>query len=627
MSRLSQCDVFKAYRVLMCCTLFLLPSLQAIAQPPSAEDINKTIASAADKSIVKILALSSSETGSSQKGSGFLFNECGGVITNFHVIRDTEAIGILHPHTGIKAIFRDVSIVKVDPIHDLAYLHISNSNLLQNSLPAKLNIDHQTSKGDKVIAVTNPYIFDGYFTESTVGKVTKSTQVFTQRTALANENALYHYDIFFFQQFIDSGSSGGPIFNFPEGEVIAIATGAIGNDARYSFGIPSKYLYHLFGKTEGSPLSELLAESCELVANPSTVESVSDNPAPNSAPAMNRGISLVSSSRYIDDPYYEQLALFSSKEIRISGFVTTEDGESLADVNIELTATDNDGEQAVYIPTKTSSDGNFNVTIPEDKTYSWRITYSRERFEEHSKPLGKLSTNVSIPNVALEISNEYRTDSTLFYAEPSALLLKKPFVDKEVIIPNVSYIKLFGKSNSVTRNVTPSNIEWRLCTAPEHCTNYSNLPEWIAVSRDKGSALPNGDTITVHCTRDNIVCQQGEGQLTFSAKVNGRDKYASIFLNAQLKKLQGFLLFDGGAPNGDQILVAAYEITNSSKRRVSSQAIVDADGYFSIDLFGSNIGNDIYLEIESSIFQLSNEHDSQISIQQDKTKYISLTLK
>lgn len=149
-------------------------------------------------------------TSSAASGSGFIISEDGYILTNYHVVEDSNSITVT-AYDGTKY---EASIVGVDESNDLAVLKIDATGLdcvtLGNS--DKLNV------GDDVVAIGNPL---GELTFSlTKGAVSALNRDITISTG-------YSMKLIQTDCAINSGNSGGALFNM-YGEVIGIT------NAKYS---------------------------------------------------------------------------------------------------------------------------------------------------------------------------------------------------------------------------------------------------------------------------------------------------------------------------------------------------------------------------------------------------------
>lgn len=144
-------------------------------------------------------------------GSGFIIAEDGYILTNYHVIEyafehECDVTVMLHDGTVYTA-----SIVGVEESNDIAVLKIDASGLT----PVTFGDSSALSVGDEVYAVGNPL---GELEFSmTFGRVSALDRLIT-----TEENEL-GINMFQFDAAVNSGNSGGPVYN-AKGEVVGIVT-------------------------------------------------------------------------------------------------------------------------------------------------------------------------------------------------------------------------------------------------------------------------------------------------------------------------------------------------------------------------------------------------------------------
>jgi S1-C subfamily serine protease len=155
-------------------------------------------------------------------GTGFFISKEGHLITNFHVIEDSQDISItLQSGQTLPA-----KVIKSDPANDVALLKVELA-----STPLKLS--DKSEKGDQVLTIGFPLI-------STQGKESKVT--------FGNINALsgVQGDVRFLQIDvpIQPGNSGGPLIN-EDGDVIGIVTATLNaiNELKRSGALPQNVNY------------------------------------------------------------------------------------------------------------------------------------------------------------------------------------------------------------------------------------------------------------------------------------------------------------------------------------------------------------------------------------------------
>ncbi len=157
-------------------------------------------------------------------GSGFMISADGYVLTNNHVIEGSEEVTVrLSDKSEISARVvgvdqaTDLAVLKIDPGHDLPFLHLGNSDSLY--------------VGDWVIAIGNPFPQQGLDRTVTVGVI----------SALGRKDLIFGDGTPTYQNYIQTdasinpGNSGGPLINL-RGEVIGINS-AIASPTGSSVGI------------------------------------------------------------------------------------------------------------------------------------------------------------------------------------------------------------------------------------------------------------------------------------------------------------------------------------------------------------------------------------------------------
>jgi S1-C subfamily serine protease len=154
----------------------------------------------------------------SGQGSGFILSKDGRILTNYHVIEETQQVEVtLSDKHKYKA-----QIILQDPAHDLALLQINANNLT----PAVLSESRGLQVGQNVYAIGNPFGLSGTMTTGILSSIrsVREPQGPTIENALQTDAA------------INPGNSGGPLLN-SRGEVIGINTLIQTGGAEQSSGI------------------------------------------------------------------------------------------------------------------------------------------------------------------------------------------------------------------------------------------------------------------------------------------------------------------------------------------------------------------------------------------------------
>src|SRR5216684_3973955 len=158
-------------------------------------------------------------------GSGFVIDEKGHILTNFHVVQEAQSIEVVlgdqsrYPAKFIGADQRnDVALIKIEPKGKrLVALSLGDSSALQ--------------VGQKVLAIGNPFGFQSTLTTGVVSAVGRTVQ--TSQTTFIDEAIQT-------DAAINRGNSGGPLIN-SHGEVIGINSAIYtpsGTTAGIGFAIP-----------------------------------------------------------------------------------------------------------------------------------------------------------------------------------------------------------------------------------------------------------------------------------------------------------------------------------------------------------------------------------------------------
>lgn len=158
-------------------------------------------------------------------GSGFIWDESGHVVTNFHVIQNaSEATIRLANGKDYSA-----SLVGASPIHDIAVLKIKISQKLSPPLPIGTSRDLKV--GQKVYAIGNPFGLDWTLTNGIVSALDRS---------LTEENGVTVEHLIQTNAAINPGNSGGPLLD-SAGRMIGINTAIYspsGASAGIGFAVP-----------------------------------------------------------------------------------------------------------------------------------------------------------------------------------------------------------------------------------------------------------------------------------------------------------------------------------------------------------------------------------------------------
>jgi S1-C subfamily serine protease len=161
------------------------------------------------------------------QGSGFIIDNQGHILTNYHVIDDAQTVEVtLWNKKKYKA-----NRIGVDPVHDIALLQITGA---QNLQPATLADSQHLMVGQMVYAIGNPFGFSGTMTRGMISAI----------RSILEPNGNRIEDAIQTDASVNPGNSGGPLLN-SHGDVIGITTmiasnpnGGADQSAGIGFAIP-----------------------------------------------------------------------------------------------------------------------------------------------------------------------------------------------------------------------------------------------------------------------------------------------------------------------------------------------------------------------------------------------------
>lgn len=182
-------------------------------------------------------------------GSGFVIDDAGRLITNYHVVADTlrgntvaftegSSVSVTFPGSETEY---PVNVVGVNTLYDLALLELQNPGELPENIQALPIADSdELQVGQKVIAIGNPFGLDSTVSAGIVSAISRFAPSIGQvEVPYVQTDAA-----------INPGNSGGPLLN-SRGEVIGVNTsilagsgggfGQVGNIG-IGFAVPSNLL-------------------------------------------------------------------------------------------------------------------------------------------------------------------------------------------------------------------------------------------------------------------------------------------------------------------------------------------------------------------------------------------------
>ncbi len=165
-------------------------------------------------------------------GSGFIINDRGYCVTNYHVVETQTRVAVTIFHRSDNGDFerrsiRDVKILALNPHFDFALLEIPKQDDLQFS-PVYIADDDSHREGDAVFAIGSPLGLERSVSEGIVSTRNRNMNgiVYIQTTAQINP-----------------GNSGGPLFN-DKGQVVGVINMKLSFGEGLGFAIPVSYLKH-----------------------------------------------------------------------------------------------------------------------------------------------------------------------------------------------------------------------------------------------------------------------------------------------------------------------------------------------------------------------------------------------
>ena len=165
-------------------------------------------------------------------GSGFIINDRGYCVTNYHVVETQTRVAVTIFHRSENGEFerrsvRDVKILALNPHFDFALLEIPKQDNL-TFRPVYLAEDDSHREGDAVFAIGSPLGLERSVSEGIVSTRNRNMNgiVYIQTTAQINP-----------------GNSGGPLFN-DKGQVVGVINMKLSFGEGLGFAIPVSYLKH-----------------------------------------------------------------------------------------------------------------------------------------------------------------------------------------------------------------------------------------------------------------------------------------------------------------------------------------------------------------------------------------------
>lgn len=196
----------------------------------------------AESGVVRVTVDRAEGSGRSGVGSGFVYDAKGNLITNAHVVQDSQKITV----TFLDGSSYKAQVVGIDPFTDIAVIKVE----VDPSLIHPLSIGDSSSLkvGEDVAAIGNPFGLSGSMTAGIVSQL--------GRILPSQDSGFSIPDVIQTDAAINPGNSGGPLLNM-RGEVIGINTAIQSSTGEFTgvgFAVPARTISKIVPQliTEGT---------------------------------------------------------------------------------------------------------------------------------------------------------------------------------------------------------------------------------------------------------------------------------------------------------------------------------------------------------------------------------------
>lgn len=155
-------------------------------------------------------------------GSGFVWDDQGHIVTNYHVIADADRIEVIFSDESQA----EAEVVGIDPRNDLAVLRVDPSTTRLQ--PVQLATAEAMRVGQRAIAIGNPFGLDRTLTTGVISALGRP---------LETEDGEFIFNVIQTDAAINPGNSGGPLLN-SRGEVIGVNTSIRQGAEGIGFAVP-----------------------------------------------------------------------------------------------------------------------------------------------------------------------------------------------------------------------------------------------------------------------------------------------------------------------------------------------------------------------------------------------------
>ena len=182
----------------------------------------------AESGVVRVTVDRAEGSGKSGVGSGFVYDAKGNIITNAHVVQDSQKITV----TFLDGSSYKAHVVGIDPFTDIAVIKVDVDPSLMH--PLSIGDSSSLKVGEDVAAIGNPFGLSGSMTAGIVSQL--------GRILPSQDSGFSIPDVIQTDAAINPGNSGGPLLNM-RGEVIGINTAiqsATGEFTGVGFAVPAR---------------------------------------------------------------------------------------------------------------------------------------------------------------------------------------------------------------------------------------------------------------------------------------------------------------------------------------------------------------------------------------------------
>lgn len=158
-------------------------------------------------------------------GSGFVINSVNRapthIITNYHVIQDSERV-VVHMKNTSKPLI--ATVVGVDPVNDIAMIDVDQKIDIFEGLQL---CSRDADVGEEAFAIGSPYGFEGSISTGIISGLDRSIGSGTPEHMIQTDVP------------INPGNSGGPLISRKDRCVLGVNTAAISQGSGLGFAVPS----------------------------------------------------------------------------------------------------------------------------------------------------------------------------------------------------------------------------------------------------------------------------------------------------------------------------------------------------------------------------------------------------